>query len=93
MGLNRKTDADILGWLNQQESKQGAIKTAIRYFLASHPSEPLHQRHEFPGAVNQRGSHCHALRLLFAQTPSCFLLQGSPYWENSTGIIPHLKSS
>ena len=39
MGLNRKTDADILGWLNQQESKQGAIKTAIRYFLDSHPEK------------------------------------------------------
>ena len=39
MGLNRKTDADILEWLNQQESKQGAIKTAIRYFLDSHPEK------------------------------------------------------
>lgn len=39
MGLNRKTDADILEWLNKQESKQGAIKAAIRYFLASHPEK------------------------------------------------------
>lgn len=39
MGLNRKTDADILEWLNKQESKQGAIKTAIRYFLDSHPEK------------------------------------------------------
>lgn len=39
MGLNRKTDADILEWLDQQDSKQGAIKTAIRYFLSSHPEK------------------------------------------------------
>ena len=39
MGLNRNTDADILEWLDQQDSKQGAIKTAIRYFLDSHPEK------------------------------------------------------
>ena len=39
MGLNRKTDADILEWLDQQDSKQSAIKTAIRYFLDSHPEK------------------------------------------------------
>lgn len=37
--LNVNTDPDILGWLDNQESKQGAIKTAIRYFLASHPEK------------------------------------------------------
>lgn len=30
MKLNLKTDADILKWLDQQESKQGAIKNLIR---------------------------------------------------------------
>ena len=39
LNLNRKTDADILDWLDQQESKQGAIKAAVRYFLASHPEK------------------------------------------------------
>ena len=35
--LNRHTDADILDWLDQQKSKQGAIKQAIREHLsASH---------------------------------------------------------
>ena len=37
--LNYSTDADILAWLDTQESKQGAIKTAIRSFLASHPEK------------------------------------------------------
>lgn len=32
--LNNNTDADIIGWLAQQESKQGAIKTAIRALMA-----------------------------------------------------------
>lgn len=32
--LNRHTDADILAWLDQQTSKQGAIKQAIRKHLA-----------------------------------------------------------
>lgn len=31
--LNNKTDADILEWLDQQESKQGAIKRAIRKMM------------------------------------------------------------
>lgn len=30
MKLNRKTDADIISWLEQQSSKQGAIKALIR---------------------------------------------------------------
>lgn len=30
MKLNIKTDADILAWLDRQESKQGAIKELIR---------------------------------------------------------------
>lgn len=30
MKLNRKTDADILTWLEKQENKQGYIKTLIR---------------------------------------------------------------
>ena len=28
--LNKRTDADIIAWLNAQPSKQGAIKAAIR---------------------------------------------------------------
>ncbi len=28
--LNRKTDADILDWLEKQDSKQGSIKKLIR---------------------------------------------------------------
>lgn len=31
--LNNKTDADILEWLDRQESKQGAIKQAIRKMM------------------------------------------------------------
>ncbi|MDO4486044.1 MAG: hypothetical protein Q4C46_05540 [Bacillota bacterium] len=34
MKLNVKTDADILAWLEKQESKQGAIKDLIRKELA-----------------------------------------------------------
>ncbi len=30
MKLNKRTDADILDWLDQQENKQGAIKALIR---------------------------------------------------------------
>lgn len=30
MKLNKKTDEDILKWLNEQESKQGSIKKLIR---------------------------------------------------------------
>ena len=30
MKLNKKTDADILEWLNQQPNKQGYIKQLIR---------------------------------------------------------------
>lgn len=38
--LNRHTDADILNWLDQQPSKQGAIKKAIRAQLpGSHLAE------------------------------------------------------
>lgn len=32
--LNRHTDADILAWLDQQGSKQGAIKQVIRKHLS-----------------------------------------------------------
>ena len=32
--LNRHTDADILDWLDQQKSKQGAIKQVIREHLS-----------------------------------------------------------
>ena len=28
--LNKKTDADILAWLNRQPNKQGAIKDILR---------------------------------------------------------------
>jgi len=31
--LNKTTDSDILVWLNDQASKQGAIKDAIRYYI------------------------------------------------------------
>lgn len=31
--LNNNTDADILEWLNEQFSKQGSIKTAIRLLI------------------------------------------------------------
>lgn len=31
--LNKKTDADILEWLEHQESNQGAIKEAIRSYI------------------------------------------------------------
>lgn len=31
--LNNKTDADVIEWLNAQESKQGAIKEAIRAYM------------------------------------------------------------
>ena len=31
--LNKRTDADIIAWLNAQPSKQGAIKDAIRSML------------------------------------------------------------
>lgn len=30
LALNRKTDADILAWLDQKENKQGYIKQLIR---------------------------------------------------------------
>lgn len=30
MKLNKKTDADILSWLDNQKSKQGSIKELIR---------------------------------------------------------------
>ena len=30
VALNRKTDADILAWLEQKENKQGYIKQLIR---------------------------------------------------------------
>lgn len=30
MKLNIKTDADIMNWLDKQESKQGAVKLAVR---------------------------------------------------------------
>ena len=31
--LNNNTDKDILDWLTDQPSKQGAIKQAIRFYL------------------------------------------------------------
>lgn len=34
VALNRKTDADILAWLEQQENKQGYIKQLIRNDLS-----------------------------------------------------------
>lgn len=37
MKLNLKTDADILAWLDAQESKQGAIKELIRKELKKQP--------------------------------------------------------
>lgn len=32
--LNKKTDADILAWLDKQPSKQGSIKTAVRRLIS-----------------------------------------------------------
>lgn len=32
--LNKKTDADILDWLNSLDNKQGAIKEALRMRIA-----------------------------------------------------------
>lgn len=32
--LNKKTDADILDWLNSLDNKQGAIKEVIREHLS-----------------------------------------------------------
>lgn len=34
LALNRKTDADILAWLEQKENKQGYIKQLIRNDLS-----------------------------------------------------------
>lgn len=34
MKLNNESDADILEWLSQQDSKQGAIKKLIREDIA-----------------------------------------------------------
>lgn len=33
--FNHNTDADLLRWLSTQPSKQGAIKEALRYYLAA----------------------------------------------------------
>ena len=33
MKLHKENDKDILGWLDNQESKQGAIKIAIREMI------------------------------------------------------------
>lgn len=37
--LNKNTDAEILAWLDKQESKQGAIKGAIMYKIKSERGE------------------------------------------------------
>ena len=37
--LNHHTDADLLAWLNACPSKQGAIRKALRFYLAAHPEE------------------------------------------------------
>lgn len=37
--LNKRTDADIIEWIEKQESKQGAIKKAIRKQIKE--SEPI----------------------------------------------------
>ena len=31
------SDSDIIEWLDEQESKAGAVRTAIREFIANHP--------------------------------------------------------
>ena len=33
MKLNNSSDADIISWLSNQPSKQGAIKAAIRFMI------------------------------------------------------------
>lgn len=33
--FNARTDADILEWLDHQPSKQGAVKAAIRFYMAN----------------------------------------------------------
>lgn len=37
--LNKKTDVDILEWLEHQDSKQGAVKEAIRKVIADGTSK------------------------------------------------------
>ncbi len=32
-----RTEADILEWLDRQPNRQGAIKKAIREYIANHP--------------------------------------------------------
>ncbi len=34
MNLMLTTDSDIIEWINGQPSKQGAVKDAIRYYIA-----------------------------------------------------------
>ena len=33
--LNKQTDADLIAWLDQQDSKQGAMKAAMRRLMMS----------------------------------------------------------
>ena len=40
MKLNNESDADILKWLSEQESKQGAIKNLIRKEIARMTNQP-----------------------------------------------------
>lgn len=37
--LNQNTDADILGWLDAQDNKQGYIKALIREDIARHKEQ------------------------------------------------------
>ena len=39
MNLMNNSDADIITWLSKQKSKQAAIKTAIRFYIAHKKDE------------------------------------------------------
>lgn len=35
--LTNNTDSDVITWLKKQPNRQGAIKKAIREYIANHP--------------------------------------------------------
>ncbi len=40
IGLNIRTDADLIEQLDKQQSKQGFIKQALREYIVNHSNEP-----------------------------------------------------
>lgn len=84
--LNTNTDADILAWLDQQESKQGAIKGLIRKQIGRSRDERIRAEVEAYINIERDGVEVARLRGRW-ETPERKAVLASAVYEPSSGAM------